>query len=145
MITRISPAEALSKMTDEGYAYVDVRTPADFEEGHPSGAYNVPLVLEQGGGVATNTDFVAAIEAFFGKDAKLVIGCRAGVVSVRAARLLVDAGFASVLEQRAGFCGAKSPFGQTTEKGWEALGLPSEEGAPPGRTWTDLQRCFARS
>ena len=42
-MSRISPAEAFAKMKDEGFTYVDVRTPEEFEAGHPEGARNVPL------------------------------------------------------------------------------------------------------
>ena len=43
MVARISPEEAHAKVTNEGYAYVDVRTEAEFAAGHPAGAYNVPI------------------------------------------------------------------------------------------------------
>jgi rhodanese-related sulfurtransferase len=120
-IVRISPTEALAKMTAEGFTYVDVRTPEEFLEGRPAGAVNVPL----------DDDFIAAMERSFAKDARIVVGCRSGGRSLRAARALVSAGFTNVLDQRAGFDGARGAFGELTEPGWSRAGLPHEIG--PGR------------
>lgn len=117
-ITRISPAEAHTKMTVEGFTYVDVRTPDEFRDGRPKGAVNVPL----------DDDFVRAMEARFPKDAPLVVGCAAGGRSLRAARALAAAGFTSVVDQRAGFDGARGAFGELTEPGWSRVGLPQEAG-----------------
>jgi rhodanese-related sulfurtransferase len=127
---RISPEEAHAKMTSEGYAYVDVRTAAEFAAGHPAGAYNVPIA---------EPDFLRVMEARFGKSAKIIVGCKAGTRSARAAQTLAQAGFTDVLDQRAGWDGVTSPFGQITEKGWSRVGLPTEEGAPDGRAWSDLK------
>jgi rhodanese-related sulfurtransferase len=135
MIPRLSPEEAHAKIAREGFAYVDVRSEDDFEEGHPAGAYNVPF----------GQDFVRVVASCFARDAKIVVGCRTGIQSTKAARALVDAGFTNVVEQRAGWNGVKSPFGQTLEKGWRALGLPSDEGYPAGRAYADLLQRLARS
>ncbi|HVH45694.1 MAG TPA: rhodanese-like domain-containing protein [Labilithrix sp.] len=117
-INRISPAEAHSKMTNEGYTYVDVRTPEEFAEGRPAGSINIPL----------GDDFVQATLAKFQKDARIVVGCKAGGRSLRAANALVAAGFTNVLDQRAGFDAARGPFGEVTEPGWSRAGLPQEAG-----------------
>lgn len=119
-VPRISPAEAHAKMKDEGFTYVDVRTPEEFFEGRPAGAVNVPL----------DDGFVAAMEKAFPKDARIIVGCKAGGRSLRAARALVEAGFTNVLDQRAGFDGARGPFGELTEPGWSRAGLPQEAGRP---------------
>ncbi len=114
-MTRISPAEAHAKMTDEGYTYVDVRTAEEFATGHPQGAVNVPF-----GG----PDFVSAMETRFAKDAPIVLGCRSGVRSMKAAQALLAAGFVDVLDQRAGWDGARGAFGEIVEPGWSRCGLP---------------------
>lgn len=137
-IQRVSPAEANAKIAD-GYTYVDVRTTQEFEAGHPAGALNVPISLSGPSGMVPNGDFLRVMNAAFGKDAKLVIGCKAGARSLKAAQILVGAGFTNIIEQRAGWDGARSPFGQLTEKGWVHVGLPVESGAPAGRTWEDLR------
>jgi rhodanese-related sulfurtransferase len=129
-VTRVSPEEAYAKMKNEGFVYVDVRTEAEFLAGHPAGAYNVPIA---------EPDFVRVMLGHFGKDAKIVVGCRSGVRSLRAAETLQREGFRNVLDQRAGWDGTATPFGQITEKGWGRLDLPKEEGAAPGRSFVDLK------
>lgn len=113
---RISPAEAHAKLT-EGFTYVDVRTPEEFAEGRPAGAVNVPL----------GDDFVVRMNARFAKDAKLVVGCKAGGRSLRAAKALLAAGYTNVLDQRAGFDAVRGAFGEVTEPGWSRANLPIEK------------------
>jgi rhodanese-related sulfurtransferase len=136
--TRISPQEASTKLA-EGWTYVDVRTTQEFGAGHPAGAVNVPLMLSGGAGMTPNPDFIRVMNAAFAKDAKIVLGCKAGNRSLRAAQMLVADGFSSVLEQRAGWDGARDPFGQMGEPGWSRVGLPVEQGQPGGRTWEDMK------
>lgn len=138
-IVRISPKQALDAM-HSGSVYVDVRTPEEFGEGHPEGAYNVPVALEAGGTMAPNDDFLAAMKAHFPMEAKIVVGCRSGGRSLHAARLLCAAGYSNVVDQRAGWDGARDPFGQVVEPGWSRAGLPTGTGHPAGRGWQDLKR-----
>jgi rhodanese-related sulfurtransferase len=123
-IRRVSPSEAKS-LLDLGYSYVDVRTVEEFHDLHPVGALNIPLHTVGALGAAPSTaEFVAAVERRFAKDAKIVVGCAAGVRSLRAAELLVAAGFTDVVDQRAGMEGARGPFGNLVEPGWIDAGLP---------------------
>ena len=46
--------------------------------------------------------------------------------SLKAQAMLVAAGFTNVLEQRAGWDGARGSFGEVIEEGWKRAGLPSE-------------------
>ena len=140
--TRISPQEASEKLA-EGWTYVDVRTTQEFEAGHPPGAVNVPLMHAGPGGMVPNPDFVAAMTAAFPMGAQIVVGCKAGGRSLRAARALLGAGFTNILDQRAGWDGARDAFGQVTEPGWSRIGLPVEEGQPEGRSWDDVRKRFA--
>jgi rhodanese-related sulfurtransferase len=137
-IKRISPQEANEKLA-EGWTYVDVRTVEEFEAGHPAGALNVPIALAAAGGMAPNADFAQVMNATFAKNAKLVVGCKAGGRSLRAAQALLADGFTSVLDQRAGWEGARNPFGQVSEPGWSPAGLPAEQGQPAGRSWNALK------
>ncbi len=66
--------------------------------------------------------------ARFAKDARIVVGCKAGGRSLRAATALVAAGFTNVLDQRAGFDAVRGPFGEVTEPGWSRAGLPQDAG-----------------
>src|SRR3954454_7263938 len=106
---RVSAAEA-KELLDRGYVYVDVRPDPEFAAGHPEGAIHLEI----------NDGFVNAMLDRFPLDAKIVIGCQSGKRSERAVRLLEAAGFTDVVDQRAGFGGAKDAFGRTTEKGWAA-------------------------
>lgn len=133
-ITRISPDEAQAKMKDEGFTYVDVRTEEEFEAGHPASAVNVPSMLTGPDGMTPNPEFLGVMERAFAKDAPLVLGCKTGNRSMRAARLLLDAGFTRVLEQRAGWEGAKGSFGELVEPGWSRTSLPVETGVPAERS-----------
>jgi rhodanese-related sulfurtransferase len=117
-VVRISPTEAYAKMTAERFTYVDVRRPEEFVEGRPAGSINVPL----------DDDFVPAMEAKFAKDARIIVGCKGGVRSIRAANALITAGFTNILEQRAGFDSARGAFGEVTEPGWARAGLPQDIG-----------------
>ncbi len=135
---RISPAEAKQWM-DEGWTYLDVRSEPEFADDHPAGAFNVPLLHMGPGGMTPNHDFLAVVEANFPKDAKIVLGCRTGNRSLKAANRLVAEGFTSVVDQRAGMAGIKGSFGETVEQGWTAEGLPTQSGAPNGRSYADLK------
>jgi rhodanese-related sulfurtransferase len=132
-IRRVSPQDAKTLMDSEGYAYVDVRSIPEFEAGHPEGAYNIPVAHAERGGMAANRDFVPVVEAAFGKDAKLVLGCQSGGRSFQAAQILQSAGFSDVVDQRAGFGGGGG------EAGWRAAGLPTAKAASAGRDYEALK------
>ena len=126
---RISPQEAAEHLA-RGYTYLDVRTEEEFAEGRPAGAVNIPFAVFSGGTMVPNPEFLTQVGAAFSKDAKLVVGCKSGGRSMRAVRALLEAGFTDVLDQRAGWDGARDGFGQLSEPGWSRVGLPSE---PPSR------------
>lgn len=128
-IRRVSPAEAAA-LLEQGHVYIDVRSIAEFEAGHPKGAFNVPV---------TEADFVSVMKAHFSPDTKLVVGCQAGGRSLRAAQVLIDAGFSDVIDQRAGWGGVRDAFGQVSEPGWQRAGLPSDTTAEPGRSYEAIK------
>jgi len=136
-IQRVSPAEA-AKLAEEGWALVDVRTEAEFAAGHPTGAWNAPVMLAGAGGMQPNPDFLPAMEKAFAKTDKLVVSCKAGGRSLRAAEMLASAGFTNVIDQRAGFDGARDAFGKVAETGWRDAGLAVEAGEGD-RTWAKLR------
>jgi rhodanese-related sulfurtransferase len=139
-VKKVSPAEARALMEREGYVYVDVRSVPEFEGGHPEGAYNVPFAHATPGGMRPNEDFVRVMEAAFPKDAKLVVGCLMGGRSARACAALEAAGFTALVDQRAGWGGAKDAFGRVTDAGWSAQGLPSGHGPDAERGYEALAR-----
>lgn len=140
MSETITPEAALELMEDEDYAYVDVRTEAEFDGGHPAGAYNIPVRLRGAAGLVPNDAFVDVVSASFARDAKLIVGCQMGGRSQAAAGLLRAAGFTDVRDQSAGWGGKKDPFGGTAELGWQASGLPVGLRAEPGRDYAALRQ-----
>ena len=143
-ITRVSPARALQHILEDGYGYLDVRSEQEFSLGHPEGAYNIALQHMGAQGMVDNPDFLTTVQGAFAKDAKLVVGCRSGRRSMRAAQVLIDAGFTHVIEQRAGFEGPKDAFGRTQEKGWKDCGLPCAMQPLPGRSHRELSVPISR-
>jgi len=127
-------------MQEEGYVYIDVRSIPEFDAGHPTGACNIPLMHATPSGMRPNADFVSVVLAVFPKDTKLVIGCKMGSRSLRAAQILIDAGFEHVVDQRAGFHGTRDPFGQTEEAGWQRVGLEVSLEAHPTKTYEAMSR-----
>jgi rhodanese-related sulfurtransferase len=136
---RISPTEANELIEREGYVYVDVRSTGEFEAGRPFASFNVPLAQPGPGGMAPNADFVNVMLANFSKDAKIVVGCAAGGRSARACAALEQVGFTNLVDQRAGFSGAKDPFGRVIEPGWSAAGLRTAAGPDAERGYTTLK------
>lgn len=137
-VKRVSPQEADRLLREAGYVYVDVRSIPEFDAGHPTGAYNIPLLHATPSGMRPNGDFMSVIHAVFPKDSKLVIGCRSGNRSLRAAEALAAAGFEHVVDQRAGLDGARNAFGQVEEPGWKSDGLETTSEALPDRTYEAL-------
>lgn len=139
-LKRVSPAEAKRLIDEDGYVYLDVRSVPEFEAEHPTGAFNVPLMNQGPAGMTPNGEFVAVMGKTFPKDVKLVVGCKSGNRSMRAATLLVQQGWAHVIDQRAGFDAARDPFGQVQEPGWKSAGLPVESGAGGERSYETLRK-----
>jgi rhodanese-related sulfurtransferase len=137
-VKRVSPQEADALVKNEDYVYVDVRSIPEFDAGHPTGAYNVPLMHATPSGMRPNADFMSVITAVFPKHSKLVLGCRSGNRSLRAAEALIAAGFETVVDQRAGTDGARDAFGQLQEAGWHAAGLDMADEAHPERSYEAL-------
>jgi len=133
-VKRVTPEQALELMRSEGYVYLDVRSVPEFDEGHPAGAYNVPLVHMGPRGGEPNPGFLSAVERRFPKDAGLVVGCRTAGRSAHAVALLEQAGFTNLALQQSGFVGT-SPL----DLGWGPKGLPASRGTEPGRSWRELE------
>jgi rhodanese-related sulfurtransferase len=131
-IPRITPAQAKKLMDEEGYIYLDVRTQPEYVAGHPKGARNVPLMHSGWGGMQDNNEFMEVMTANFPKDAKIIVGCKSGQRSAKAAEILAAAGYTNLVDQRAGFEGTRNSYGSVTEPGWGTLELPSETETPGG-------------
>ncbi len=128
----VSPQEAYDLMkSDPEFIYLDVRSVPEFEAGHPKDAINIPILhLNPGAGMAPNEDFLNVVEGHLSKDAKLVVGCKAGGRSARACELLEQRGYTNVTNVRGGFVAATDNFGRVVEPGWSMLNLPISTEAP---------------
>jgi rhodanese-related sulfurtransferase len=135
---RVSPREAHALMEHEGYVYLDVRTVPEFEQGHPTGAYNVPWAVPGEQGLVVQPTFLAQVQSVLQREARIVVGCASGVRSREAAARLETAGFVHVVEQRAGSDGVRDPFGRIRERGWRDEGLPLSTQAAPGRSQREI-------
>lgn len=131
-IHRIDPRTAYQLMTTEGYRYLDIRSELEFSLGHPAGAYNIPFALAEDEGGGPNPSFLSTVRRNFASDQKLIVGCRAGIDSLAAARRLAAAGY-DVQELRPGFEGRRDPFGRVAEPGWKDAGCPCAMDPLPGR------------
>lgn len=142
MIPQTTPDAAADVLQENSEAvYLDVRTAAEFEAGHPAGAYNVPVVLfDPQRRPVPNPDFERVAQAVFPKGKKLLVGCQAGMRSQRACEILQQLGFTDVTNVQGGFGGARNPNGQVTVAGWKDRGLPIESGNCPGACYEDLKK-----
>jgi rhodanese-related sulfurtransferase len=139
MAKRVVPKEA-AELLSQGWRYLDVRSIPEFEQGHPQGAANIPLLHAQAGRMMPNPDFQKVVEANFPKDSKLVIGCKSGGRSAQAAALLEAVGYTQLVDVRGGFGGERDMMGRVSVPGWEASGLPVGKSAEPGKSYADLSK-----
>ena len=125
---------------DPGIVYVDVRDPIEIAfVGRPEGIDAiVPLNLfsstfDAGKGrlaASPNKDFIAQIDRIMqregkSKDDPLVVACRSGGRSARAANMLAEAGYTRVYNQIEGFEGDwNKETGSRDRNGWRNAGLP---------------------
>ncbi len=118
-----------------GDRYVDVRSVPEFDQGHPAGSANVPLLhLDRATRqLRPNRDFVAVMRANFAPEAPLLIGCQAGVRSIQACEILSAAGFTNLTNVLGGFAGSWSG-----DIGWVQAELPVETSATDGCGYESL-------
>lgn len=84
---------------------LDVRTPAEYSEGHIAGSLNINVESEA---------FAAMADSLLDKSHLVALYCRSGRRSKKAAALLAQKGY-KVVELGSGI------------KGWQAAGMPVEE------------------
>jgi rhodanese-related sulfurtransferase len=139
MPKRVTPQEA-AELLASGWTYLDVRSVPEFEQGHPAGALNVPLLHAGPGRMVPNADFQKVVEATFPRDTKLVVGCKSGGRSLQAVGLLAALGYEQLADVRGGFFGERDALGRATVPGWAESGLPVAQQAAPGHAYIDLQK-----
>ena len=122
----------------QDWQFLDVRTVEEFQLGHVPGAFNVPVFLREAHGMVPNPRFVELVQKTFSADAKLVLGCAAGMRSARACDMLDRAGYSQLVNMAGGFSGATDPAGAVVEPGWQSCGLPVEAQSQDGRDYASL-------
>lgn len=121
-----------------GATYLDVRSIPEFQQGHPQGAFNIPLLhMDPGSGqMRPNPEFLDVVRKTFTPDTTLVVGCKMGGRSAQACELLSNAGFTSVSNVLGGWGGAP----QQGHTGWVQAGLPVETSADASREYDTLRK-----
>jgi rhodanese-related sulfurtransferase len=111
-----SVTEAQSQQA-QGSIYVDVRSQAEYAQGHPAGAVNIPLIDRdpRTGQMMPNPDFMQVMQANYPADTKLLIGCQVGGRSMRAAQMLEAFGFSDVTNVKGGFSGMRDFMGRSED------------------------------
>ena len=142
-VKQISPEQANELMHGEGeMVYIDVRTEGEFENGHPPGAINIPVLSPNPAGdqMTPNPDFIKVVEAHVPKDRCVISGCQMGGRSQHAGELMVGAGYMDVSNMQGGFGGARDPFGQLVVAGWLQLDFPIETKVDSSNGYQDLKK-----
>jgi rhodanese-related sulfurtransferase len=124
----VDPQEAYRIVREvKGAVILDVRTQAEYVfNGHPEGAPNIPSELwdENTYEWSVNPLFVEKVEKRFSKDQDIIIMCRSGGRSKRAANQLAGLGFTRVYNMVESFEGKSDTDGLRTVNGWKNRGLP---------------------
>jgi rhodanese-related sulfurtransferase len=129
----ITTAEALALVGTDA-VFLDVRTVEEFASGHAPGAYNIPLMFSRGGAMTPNPAFADEVAAAMPRDRTIVVSCKAGGRSAKAAAVLVGLGFDRVLDHNGGWSG------NATDGGWVRGGGPQTTETEPGRAYGDLAK-----
>jgi rhodanese-related sulfurtransferase len=132
-------AYAMWKTSPEKVVIIDTRTPQEYNYvGHPTMAYNIPsnfMTMEFDPKKKTyktkvNENFLADVQKLFKKDQTLLLMCRSGNRTAKAANILAKAGYKKVYNIYDGFEGDKvkdemSYFkGMRMVNGWKNSGNP---------------------
>jgi rhodanese-related sulfurtransferase len=139
-IAQITPPEAHQTLSqDAAVVYLDVRTEAEFQAGHPERAINIPVVFfdQAAGRPVPNPHFLTVVEATIPKEATVVVGCQAGGRSQRAAEIMEQAGYTQVSNMMGGFGGGQDQQGRAIA-GWQEAGLPVNADNGDGVSYTSL-------
>lgn len=144
----ISVQEVMKKIEDkEDFILLDVRTPMEFEEGYIEGAILIPHTEIEDRHKELNAS----------KDKEIVVYCKAGVRSAKAAKKLVQLGYTNVKDMKEGTDGWIAEGGRliqptptttqppATEPAWAPQTTQSPTTAPPEeRLWTEKPSAIYR-
>ncbi len=105
-VSKPVPVESAAEKIDAGVQLLDVRTKEEWDEGHLNGAKRVTL---------SEDEFVQKVKAVVDPRKPILVYCRSGARSAKAAKQLRDAGFTDVQEMAGGILA------------WEKAGKPVEK------------------
>jgi rhodanese-related sulfurtransferase len=128
-VKQINAEEANEAMgSDSGIVYLDVRTPQEFEKGHPPNAINIPVVYPNPATrqMDANTDFIKVLEAHVPKERAVIVGCQMGGRSQMAAQIMEEFGYTDISNMQGGFGGVRNPVGEIVAPGWLQMEYPVE-------------------
>ncbi|NJW51537.1 rhodanese-like domain-containing protein [Salinimicrobium oceani] len=94
----LAPAVYKKEIQIEKVQLVDVRTPNEFNDGHIKGAKNVDFMADS---------FLLQMQDF-DKSQPVYLYCRSGNRSAKAAALLLDHGFQSIIDLKGGYLAWKA-------------------------------------
>jgi phage shock protein E len=122
--------------------YLDVRTPQEFEKGHPPKAINVPVVFPNPATrqMDANTDFIKVLEAHVSKDKPIIVGCQMGGRSQMAAQIMEEFGYTDVSNMQGGFGGVRDPTGEVVAPGWLQMEYPVETEVTDSNGYESLKK-----
>lgn len=135
-IQRLSSREAIERVAaDPQLVHIDVRSEPEYAAGHAPGAYNLPLLHAGPDGMTPNPRFADEVAAAFpDRDAPILVACKAGGRSARAAAVLEGLGYTNVADHIGGWSGGNG------DPGWLAAGGASTSAALPGHSYAELKR-----
>jgi rhodanese-related sulfurtransferase len=110
---RSVPVQVAHELCNAGHRYLDVRTVEEYNAGHVEGSINIPYLVKCGPGMSKNQKFLEQVEAIFGKDDEIIVGCKSGKRSMMAAAELISAKFTGITDLGGGYMA------------WEESGLPT--------------------
>ncbi len=135
----VDAATAYRMTTADKVPIVDVRTVQEYQfVGHVPGAYSIPAFVwgrwddqKRAFGLEPNPEFAKQFAAVFpDRTAPVILMCRSGHRSAKAAKLLAAAGYSRVYQLWEGFEGVPVPdrdlpsYGKKIIDGWRNRGLP---------------------
>lgn len=133
-IQRLQSKQAIERAADAALVHIDVRSEPEFAAGHAPNAYNVPLMHMGPGGMTPNPNFAADVQrAAPDKNAALLVSCKAGGRSAKAAAALEQLGYTNISDHVGGWSGGNG------DAGWEASGGPKTTTTLPGRSYTEIK------
>lgn len=132
---RLSSPDAIAlAASDANLVHIDVRSVPEFEAGHAPNAYNIPLMHMSRDGLVPNPTFATEVQAAFPKDTAIMVSCKAGGRSARAAALLEGLGYTDLADQIGGWGGGNG------DPGWVGAGGPQTTATLPGHDHAALRR-----